>query len=112
MIRRSTPVPAKFTRSFGLSKDNLTRLRVSVVEGESSVPLECCHVGVCEIELPEALPSGTPVSLTYCYTESQVLEVMVEVAGHMAQATIARQSGIPPAEMIQAASDLQKIGVA
>ena len=72
MIQRSTRIPASVTKSFGLSKDNLTSMRISVVEGESSVPEECSTVCECEIEVPPGLSRGTPVSITYSYTGEPV----------------------------------------
>lgn len=111
MIKRASPIPASVEKSFGLSKDNLDRLRVNVVEGESSVPSECTPVGLCEIELPPGLPRGTPVCLTYAYTESQVLEVLVKAAGRESRVRIARATNLTEGEIALAAEDLSRITV-
>jgi len=111
MIQRSTRIPASVTKSFGLSKDNLTTMKISVVEGESSVPEECCPLGVCEIELPPGLSRGTPVSLTYRYTVDQVLEVVVEADGQQSVATLARTTGVSDEDVAIAAAEMLKIEV-
>jgi molecular chaperone DnaK len=111
MIPRSTRIPASVTKSFGLSKDDLTSMRISVVEGESSVPMECCPLGICEIELPPGLSRGTPVSLTYRYTENQVLEVVVEANGQQRAATLSRSTGVSEEDVAYAATEMLKIEV-
>jgi molecular chaperone DnaK len=111
MIKRSTEVPASVTKSFGLSKDNLTSMRISVVEGESSVPSECYPLGICEIELPPGLSRGTPISLTYSYTEDQVLEVLVEADGKQSAATLTRSTGVSEEDVVAAAAEMLRIEV-
>jgi molecular chaperone DnaK (HSP70) len=111
MIPRSTRIPASVTKSFGLSKDNLMSMKIAVVEGESTVPSECFPLGVCEIELPPGLTRGTPISLTYRYTEDQVLEVMVEADGQQSVATLARSSGVSDEDVAIAAAEMLKIEV-
>jgi molecular chaperone DnaK (HSP70) len=111
MIQRSTRIPASVTKSFGLSKDNLTSMKISVVEGESSVPAECCPLGICEIELPPGLSRGTPVSLTYRYTENQVLEVVVEADGRQSAATLSRSTGVSEEDIAVAAAEMREIEV-
>ena len=62
-------------------------------------------------ELPPGLSRGTPVSLTYSYTENQVLEVAVEAAGHQSRVTMARSSGVSEEDVAQATSEMLKIDV-
>jgi len=111
MIHRSTRIPASVSKSFGLSKDNLTSMKISVVEGESSVPAECYPLGICEIELPPGLSRGTPISLTYRYTENQVLEVVVEADGQQSVAALARATGVSEEDVALAAEEMQRIEV-
>lgn len=111
MIRKSTALPVAVKDSFGLSRDDITKATVRIVEGESTVPRECTPLGHCEIDLPANLPKGTPVEVTYCYDESQVLEVLVEVAGRKSCSVINRNAGLTESEIEAAAADLYRINV-
>ena len=53
--------------------------------------------------MPSGLPRGTPVCLTYAYTESQVLEVLVKAAGRESRVTIARATGLSEQDIAVAA---------
>ncbi len=111
MIRKSTALPTKMKDAFGLSRANITKATVRIVEGESTMPRECTPLGYCEIMLPPNLPKGTPVEVTYCYDESQVLEVLVDVAGRQSCSVINRNAGLSESEIAAAAADLYRINV-
>ncbi len=111
MIQRGSAMPASVTRNFSLSKDGLEQISVWVVEGESTLPDECTPLGECDAILPASMPKGTPVSLTYRYTEDQVLEVLTEVAGQVSRATIHRAAGLSDEEVAAAAMDFDRIAV-
>ena len=68
-------------------------------------------MGICEIELPPGLSRGTPVSLTYRYTEDQVLEVVVEADGRKSAATMARSTGVSDEDVAIAAAEMLRIEV-
>lgn len=111
MIRRGTPMPASISKSFSTSKDGLERIAVQVVEGESTVPEECTVLGTCEAVLPAQMPKGTPVTLTYCYNEDQVLEVTTEVGGRRTLAKIHRAAGFSAEQLAQGAAEFERIAV-
>ncbi|MGV3533537.1 MAG: Hsp70 family protein [Chthoniobacteraceae bacterium] len=111
MIRKSSALPVAMKDSFGLSRSDIRKATVRIVEGESTVPRECTALGHCEIDLPPDLPKGTPVQVTYCYDESQVLEVLVEVAGRRSCSVINRNAGLTESELQAAAADLYRINV-
>ena len=68
MIRRNTQLPAKVKRTFSTFEEGQTRIRVQVNEGEAPDPDACSHVGDCRItDLPDGLPKGSPVEVTYSY---------------------------------------------
>jgi molecular chaperone DnaK len=111
MIKKSSQIPAEVQNSFGTAKANMRNVSVRVVEGESTLPVECIPLGVCEVELPEFLPKGSPVQLTYRYDENQVLEVTIDAYGHQTSVKISRNLGVPEGEMEAATADLMRIKV-
>lgn len=111
MIKRGAALPASTQRSFAVSKDDMESISVRVVEGESTVPEDCTPLGTCEAVLPFAVPKGTPVSLTYRYTDDQVLEVLVEAAGVESRVSISRASSLTDEELAQATEDIMMIEV-
>ena len=68
MIPRNTPIPDKKTQRFVTTSDNQQRIHVYILEGEASDPAACTPIGDFLIEgLPENLPKGSPVEVTYEY---------------------------------------------
>jgi len=111
MIKRGAALPASTQRSFAVSKDGMASLSVRVVEGESTVPEDCTPLGTCEAVLPFPVPKGTPVSLTYGYTDDQVLEVLVEAAGVESRVSISRASDLTDEELARVTEDIMMIEV-
>jgi molecular chaperone DnaK len=112
MIRKMTPMPAVALNSFGTAVANMTHAVVRIVEGESTLPNECTPLGICDVELPQFLPKGSPVELTYEYNTNQVLQVAVRASGNEAKVSIERTAGLAPAEIEAAAAGLNALSVA
>src|SRR5207247_7883809 len=112
MIRKITAMPSRARNSFGTAMSNMQRAVVRVVEGESTVSVECTPLGLCDVELPAFLPKGSPVELTYEYNANQVLEVAVSACGNQAKVTIERNTGLAPDEVDRATASLGAIVVA
>jgi molecular chaperone DnaK len=111
MIRRGSTMPASATRTFAISKDDLDRIAIDVMEGESTVPGDCTPLGTCEVLLPARMAKGTPVSLTYRYTEDQVLEVLTQVGEEISHASIRRATGLSQEELASAREGFSSISV-
>ncbi len=111
MIPKMTAIPCEQKNSFGTSQANLSRVMVRVVEGESSLPGECTALGTATIDLPPFLPKGSPVELTYSYTNNQVLEVIVDAYGKQSKATIERNTGLAESEIAAATASLSLLRV-
>lgn len=76
MIPRNTPLPVSVTQTFQTNKENQQRISVQVVEGEAPDPVACSLLGKCRItELPENLPKGSPVEVTYSFDKSGRISV-------------------------------------
>jgi molecular chaperone DnaK len=112
MIPRMTAIPAEKQSAFGLARHGMEKVTVRVVEGESTVPGECTVLGHCVISLPSGMAKGDPITLTYCYDESQVLEVLVDAGGKQARAVIDRNNGLSEDEIAQSRVDLGRFSAA
>lgn len=68
MIPKNTRLPISTTRVFQTVQDNQHRVNVQVMEGDAPDPAACSFLGNCRIsELPETLPKGAPVEVTYAF---------------------------------------------
>ena len=82
LVPRNSPLPAKAKRVFRTSKDGQRSIVAQIVEGESSDPNECMHIGKCTVRgLPANLPAGTPIEVRFRYEENGRLKVVVQVPG-------------------------------
>jgi len=111
MIKKMTPIPADVKNTFGTAQANMNKVVVRVVEGESTLPGECTHLGTCDVELPPYLPKGSVVELTYRYNLNQTLEVVVEAFGKQGTVSIARNTGLNQDEIATATASLSLIKV-
>ncbi|MGB8169636.1 MAG: Hsp70 family protein [Chthoniobacteraceae bacterium] len=111
MIPKMSSLPAEVKESFGTAKASMKSVTVRIVEGESTVPGDCTPLGVCDVDLPDALPKGSRVELTYRYDNSQLLEVTVEAFGRCTQVQIGRNTGLSEAEIAAATEGLALVEV-
>jgi molecular chaperone DnaK len=83
MIPRNSRLPIEAKQLFCTNKDNQARVTVQVLEGDAPDPLACSLLGKCRItELPENLPKGAPVEVTYAFnTGGRITVKAVEKTG-------------------------------
>jgi len=82
LIPRNTPLPAKFTEQFVTKSEGQRSIALQILEGESSLPGECIAIGRTVIrDLPDGLPKGWPVEVTFEYGTNGRLGVRAEVPG-------------------------------
>lgn len=113
MIPRNTPLPAAVTRSFRTLRDGQQAVLVRVVEGGTDSGAHATQIGTCVVtELPPALPSGTPVHVTFRYGQDGRLTVQASLPGLGCQAklTIQRVSGLTEGQ-IEKWSELLREGL-
>jgi len=68
MIPKNTRLPASVSQVFQTVQDNQRRVNVQVMEGDAPDPEACSLLGNCRIfDLPENLPKGSPVEVTYAF---------------------------------------------
>ncbi len=76
MIPRNTTLPFEVTQTFQTNKDQQTRISVQVMEGDAPDPVACSLLGKCRItDLPENLPKGSPVDVTYAFDKNGRISV-------------------------------------
>jgi len=82
LIPRNTPLPARCTEKFVTKRAGQTSIVVQVLEGESTLPGECTAIGRTAIAgLPDGLPQGWPIEVTFEYGTNGRLNVHALVPG-------------------------------
>jgi molecular chaperone DnaK len=86
MIPRNTELPSTVTGRFVTTTDSPNAIRIRLLEGEAEDPRACTFIGHCRIvNLPDDLPTGTPVEVTYGYDNRGHVHVSArELAGNTA----------------------------
>lgn len=97
MIPRNTPIPYKISQRFTTNVPNQQRIRVRLLQGEVSDVSACTVIGDFTItDLPQNLPAGSPVELTYSYdANGRIVAEARELTGNrQARTEIVRDSGL------------------
>jgi molecular chaperone DnaK len=82
LIPRNTPLPTKVTQKFVTKVEDQLSIVVQVLEGESKTPSQCSAIGRAVLRnLPEHLPKGWPVEVTYEYLTNGRLDVQAKLPG-------------------------------
>jgi molecular chaperone DnaK len=82
LIPRNTPLPTKVTQKFVTKVEDQLSIVVQVLEGESKIPSQCSAIGRAVLRnLPEHLPKGWPVEVTYEYLTNGRLDVKAKLPG-------------------------------
>jgi len=80
IILRNAPLPAQYTQTFGTTTDNQATVTIEIMESLGSEhiiePELGVKVGEAVLELPENLPKGSRVSVTFTLNESGLLEML------------------------------------
>jgi molecular chaperone DnaK len=115
IIPRNTAIPVERSRSFGLSAADAALVRIKILEGEAPLPESCIRIGTCHIAgLPPGLPKGSPIDVTFAYSEDGRIHVhaLVRAAGCSASVEIVRPEGLDGealARQAQAVADLEVV---
>jgi len=79
IIERNTVIPASHTERLFTARDNQTKVRVRVLQGESRFTKNNLFLGELEIEVPKGPKGQESVDVTYTYDINSLLEVEVTV---------------------------------
>ena len=89
LIPRNTPLPAAFTEKFITRSENQRSIVIQILQGENTLPEECTPIGRTAVEnLPEGLPQGWPVEVTFEYESNGRLTVRAVVPGTHRETTL------------------------
>ena len=110
MIPKNSPIPHNVKQRFGTNTDGQQRIHVEILEGDAIDPAACELIGDFRItNLPQALPKGSPIEITYSYDGSgRISATAKELTGNnQASAEIVRDSGLNEGQITDALSTLQ-----
>lgn len=96
MIARNTFIPALQTTRFETLRDNQPSVAVDIIEGGDARGRHGTKIGHCVLrDLPEGLPKGTAVDVTFRYDKDGLIHVQAKLpkTGQKAQISIKRQAG-------------------
>ncbi len=79
IIERNTVIPASRTERLYTVRDNQTKIRVHILQGESRFAANNLSLGELFIEVPSAKAGEEAVDVTYTYDINSILEVEVKV---------------------------------
>ena len=79
IIERNTTIPASRTERLYTIRDNQTKLRVKILQGESRFAANNLLLGEINIKIPPAKAGEEPVDVTYTYDINSILEVEIKV---------------------------------
>ena len=97
MIPRNSALPTEVRQRFRTTSNNPRSLHIRLLEGETSDITSCAFIGDFRlVGLPENLPKGSPVEVSYGYNERGNIEVTLrEMTGNSAaQVEIAWSHGL------------------
>ena len=78
IIERNTVIPASRTERLYTVRDNQTRIRVHILQGESRFAVNNLSLGELFIEVPAGKAGQEAVDVTYTYDINSILEVEVK----------------------------------
>ena len=110
MIPKNSPIPHNVKQRFGTNTDGQQRIHVEILEGDAIDPAACELIGDFRItNLPQALPKGSPIEITYSYDSSgRISATAKELTGNnQASAEIVRDSGLNEGQITDALATLQ-----
>ncbi len=79
IIERNTTIPASRTERLYTVRDNQTKLRVKILQGESRFAANNLLLGELNIKVPAAKAGEEPIDVTYTYDINSILEVEITV---------------------------------
>lgn len=95
IIDRNTVIPASRTERLYTVKDNQSKIRVNVLQGESRFAANNLSLGELEIDIPKNKAGEEAVDVTYTYDINSILEVEVKsVSTQKAEKQVFKSSNV------------------
>ena len=117
LIPKNSAIPTQASQRFATSEPTHAggmNLKVRALEGEAPDPRACMELGLCCVEnLPPGLPAGSPVVVTFSYTEEGRVDVtaFVEAIQRSATVTLLRRELLDPRGVEAAIAELARFTV-
>ena len=124
MIPKMTAIPCEKEDIFRTVEDNQRSVLVEIVQGleqdqrtDEIDVFETYKLGECTLELPQGLPEGSPVRITYAYNRHQLLEVTAtalssgDAKGLYDLFSVIKRPTLDAKEVAQAEANLQSLAV-
>lgn len=114
LIPKNTQLPTAASRVYYTVRENQSKVRVKVLQGEAPKPEDCISIGECWIEgLPGNLPDKSPVQVRYGVGANGLIDVMAldMTSGKMARTAIHRGSGLSEEEIAREAEWVRKLRI-
>jgi len=114
LVQKNTQLPASAEEVYYTARDNQTRVRVRILQGEAHQADACTPVGECWIEgLPANLPKGAPVRVKCGVAANGRIEVTATdlTSGRAAMAAILRPGGLTDHELTREATWVRNLRV-
>ncbi|MBA4189327.1 MAG: molecular chaperone DnaK [Planctomycetaceae bacterium] len=114
LVPKNTQLPASAEEIYYTARDNQTRVRVRILQGEAQQADACTPVGECWIEgLPANLPKGSPVRVRCGVAANGRIEVTATdlTSGRAAMAAILRPGGLTDHEITREATWVRNLRV-
>jgi molecular chaperone DnaK len=114
LIPKNTQLPAAAEHVYYTVRDNQTRVRIRILQGEAHQAEACIPVGECWIEdLPPGLPRGSPVQVRCGVATNGCIEVAAIdlTSGRAVSATLHRPGGLTDEQILREAEWLHALRV-
>lgn len=77
IIERNTIIPASRTERLYTARDNQTKIRINILQGESRFAKNNLSLGELNIDIPQGKKGEQAIDVTYTYDVNSILEVQV-----------------------------------
>lgn len=79
IIERNTIIPVSRSETVYTSKDDQTKVRIRILQGESRIPSANLQIGFLDLEVPKGPKGKEAIEITYTYDVNSLLEVKARV---------------------------------
>jgi len=78
LIKKNSKIPCEVSRTYSTVRPNQEVVEGNVTQGESSDPDLVAKIATGKLQLPDGLPEGTPIDVTYSYDKDQRMKCVFE----------------------------------
>lgn len=111
IISKNSEYPIEKKQQFGVFADNLLKIDIKVVEGESSNPSQVENLGLLTLPLDGTLKKGDPIEIIFIYDNNGVLKVKAKDIknDNEINSTIKRKGALTEAEINESKEEVNML---